>query len=203
MDGKRPVVDDHRARRRDGGQEGSKVDEPAPQVVRAAAAGDLDAFTELVRTYQMPVWRFLRHLLGDAELAEDVTQDTFLRVHRNLAGFEFRSKFSTWIFRIARNAGTDALRAQQRRARLIRAVQPAPPAGDAATGVELSASLASLAPKLREAFILVEVFGLPYREAGDALGVPEGTVKSRVFHARGQLVAWLRAGEPGERVGEV
>jgi RNA polymerase sigma-70 factor, ECF subfamily len=174
------------------------VQEPDPHVIRAAADGDLAAFEVIVRAYQAHVWRFLRHLLADPALAEDVTQDTFLRVHRRLRSFQFRSKFSTWVFQIARNAGIDALRARERRSRLLRALPEQRPAPDPAGGVEAGLAVASLPVRLRESFALVEVFGLTYREAGEALRVPEGTVKSRVFHARRRLVAWLEAAEGGE-----
>lgn len=175
----------------------SRVHEPDPATVRAAAAGDLAAFETLVRGYQAHVWRFLRHLLGDAALAEDCTQETFLRMHRRLRTFRFRSKFSTWVFAIARNAGIDALRARQRRARLVDDLPRPRPAADPSGRVEVDAAVASLPDKLREAFVLVEVLGLTYTQAGDAAGAPEGTMKSRVFRAREQLVAWLQAGEAG------
>jgi RNA polymerase sigma-70 factor (ECF subfamily) len=153
-------------------------------------AGDMAAFERLVRMYQAPVWRFLRHLLGDAALAEDVTQETFIRVYQRLPTFAHRSKFSTWVMQVARNAGIDALRSRQRRDRLVQAL-PVPrhaPAAD--QQAELEAAVASLSPKLREALLMVEVLGLTYREASAALGAPEGTVKSRVFQAREKLVAW-------------
>lgn len=167
------------------------MEEPDPVVVRAAAAGDLGAFEQLVRAYQVPVWRFLRHLLTDAALAEDLTQETFLRAHQRLGTFQFRSKFSTWLFTIARHAGIDALRARQRRTRTEQALLPPPPAADPSLRSEVAASVASLTPLLREAFLLVEVLGLSYREVAQAVGVPVGTVKSRVFRARQQLVVWL------------
>jgi RNA polymerase sigma-70 factor (ECF subfamily) len=171
--------------------------EPDPELIRAAGAGDTAAFEELVLAYQSHVWRFLRHLLGDPTLAEDVTQETFLRVYRKLETFRFRSKFSTWVFSVARNAGIDALRSRRRREQLLIAV--APRTQDLVAGnelrVEIEAALQSLSPKLREAFVLIEALGLTYREAGRAIGVPEGTVKSRVFHAREQLVSWMSAGE--------
>jgi len=178
---------------------GPKVQEPEPDVVRAAMAGDLAAFEWLVRCYQAHVWRFLRHLLGDGALAEDVTQETFLRLYRHLPGFSWRSRFSTWVFQIARNAGIDALRRRERDSRLLTVV---PPPGDGPSpevGAELEAGLAALTPKLREAVLVVEVLGYRYREAALILDVPEGTVKSRVHAAREQLVAWFAAGdEAGE-----
>lgn len=171
--------------------------EPDQELIRAAGAGDMAAFEELVRAYQSYVWRFLSHLLGDPALAEDVTQETFVRVYRKLETFRFRSKFSTWVFSVARNAGVDALRSRQRRERLLTVVaqRTRDSVAGAEMGVEIEAALQSLSPKLREAFVLIEAVGLTYNEAGGALGVPEGTVKSRVFHAREQLVSWMSAGE--------
>jgi RNA polymerase sigma-70 factor, ECF subfamily len=170
------------------------VEEPEPAVLRAAMAGDLDAFERLVRMYQPLVWRFLRHLLRDRALAEDVTQETFIRLYQRLPSFSFRCKFSSWVFRVARNAGIDAIRSRERRDRLARAV-PAPPSVPAPeTRAEIQAAVESLTTKLREALLLIEVFGLSYREAAEVLRVPEGTVKSRVFQARQRLTAWHSEG---------
>ena len=172
------------------------MEEPEPALIRAAAAGDLGAFEQLVRAYQQHVWRFLRRLLGDAGLAEDVAQETFLRVFRRLPTFTFEAKFSTWVFQIARNAGIDELRARQRRTRLASVAPPpdrsaAPPEARA----EIEAALASLPVDLREAVLLIEVLGLSYHEVARVLGVPEGTVKSRMFSARSRLHRWSTADE--------
>lgn len=189
---------------RSGANEGGQaaVEEPDPGTIRAATAGDLAAFETLVRAYQAPVWRFLRHLVRDPGLAEDCTQETFLRIHRRLSSFSFRSKFSTWVFSVARNAGIDALRARQRRDRLVDALPPPAPISDGSDRVEVAAAVGSLPRKLREAFVLVEVLGLGYREAGEAAGAPEGTMKSRVFRARAHLVSWMQAGESPEARGQ-
>ena len=170
------------------------MDEPDPRVIRAAAAGDDAAFTALMRASQAHVWRFLRHLLGDDDLAADVTQETFVRVHRAMDRFQHQARFSTWLFRIARNAAIDEQRRGARRRRLQDAIARPRPAPDASLGTEVRAALAALSPRLREAFVLVEVFGQPYQEAADVLGVPVGTVKSRVFRARVELVDWFDAG---------
>src|SRR5262249_6791050 len=85
-------------------RDGEQVEEPEPATLRRAAAGDRAAFELLVRTYQVHVWRYLRHLLGDAQLAEDVTQETFLRVYLRLGTFKATSRFSTWVFQVAHNA---------------------------------------------------------------------------------------------------
>jgi RNA polymerase sigma-70 factor (ECF subfamily) len=173
------------------GRPGGQVEEPQPRTIRAAAAGDERAFEELVIAYQAPVWRFLRRLLGDAALAEDVAQEVFLRAYQRLDTFTFRCRFSTWLFQVAHNAAIDAIRAQNRRDRLARsAPAPAPPS-DPHARAEIGDALARLSPKLRAALVVVEVLGLSYREAGEVLGVPEGTVKSRVFQARERMAAEL------------
>jgi RNA polymerase sigma-70 factor, ECF subfamily len=171
-----------------------RMDEPDPRVIRSAAAGDEHAFTALMRSVQPHVWRFVRHLLGDDEQAADVTQETFIRVHRSLDRFRFDARFSTWLFHIARNAAVDEQRRSKRRQRLAAAIARPEPGQDATLGVELKAAVAALSPRLREAFVVVEVFGLPYQDAADVLGVPTGTVKSRVFRARLELVSWFDEG---------
>jgi RNA polymerase sigma-70 factor (ECF subfamily) len=174
--------------------------EPDPGTVRAAAAGDLAAFEELVRAYQAQVWRFLRHLLGDPALAEDVTQETFLRVFLRLRTFRHRSRFSTWVFQVARNAGVDALRSRARQERVAHLTLPTTVVAGADSGTDIVAALGALSVKLRESLLLVEVLGLRYREVAQVLGVPEGTVKSRVAQARQRIAAWLAEGERADEV---
>jgi RNA polymerase sigma-70 factor, ECF subfamily len=179
-----------------------RVQETDPALIRAATAGDLAAFERIVRTHQQHIWRYLRRILDD-DTAEDVAQETFLRVYRRLPTFTFEAKFSTWMFQIARNAALDELRARRRRDRLTAAVPPLPPAssGPGEARVEIEAALATLPIDQREALVLVEVLGLRYAEVATVLAVAEGTVKSRVFTARRHLARWARAGEPDARPG--
>jgi RNA polymerase sigma-70 factor, ECF subfamily len=172
------------------------VRDPEPATIRAAADGDLDAFAILVRTFEEPIWRFLCRLVGDRTLAEDLAQETFLRAFDRLGGFRFDARFSTWLYRIARNLAVDELRARDRRRTLPERLGSA---DDRTPGAELStemtAALTSLSPKLRETIVLVEVAGLSCRETATVLGIAEGTVKSRCYHARQQLAAWFRSDE--------
>lgn len=177
------------------------MQEVDPAAVRAAASGDIDAFEDIVRLFQAPVWRFLRDLVGDPHLAEDLTQDTFVRAFTKLPTYAFRSRFSTWLFQVARNVAIDALRARARRTRLLQRVVPPDDDPGPVVANELQAALRSLPVNLREALLLVEVVGMTCAEAGQVAGVPAGTVKSRLFHARKLLVAWYAAGE--EAAGEV
>jgi RNA polymerase sigma-70 factor, ECF subfamily len=177
------------------------MEEPDPATVRSAAAGDRRAFARLVRHTQDHVWRFIRHQVGDDELASDLTQETFLRVHASLRSFRGEASFGTWLLRIARNLAVDERRRAARRPVFV-------PVEDS-TGLvrspgpsllnELDAALDSLPPDQRDALLLVEILGLRYREAALILEVADGTVKSRVFHARAALTRWMTVDELDER----
>jgi RNA polymerase sigma-70 factor (ECF subfamily) len=161
--------------------------DPDPRTVQQARAGDLHAFEELVRLYQAEVFRFAWHLTRDRTLAEDVTQDTFLRAFRFIHGYRGAQRFGSWLFAIARNCSMDALRKRGTVAEQDGREARATP--DASTRAELDAALAAVSAEHRDAFLLVEVFGLSYQEAADVLGVAVGTVKSRMFRARRALCA--------------
>jgi RNA polymerase sigma-70 factor, ECF subfamily len=161
------------------------VQDPDPRTLDRARRGDLDAFEELVRLYQAEVFRFAHHLTRDRTLAEDVTQETFLRAFRFVRGFRGEQRFGSWLFKIARNCAMDALRRASRER--SRDELPAIRIADASARVEIEIALRSISSEHREAFLLVEVFGLSYQEAADVLGVAVGTVKSRMFRARKAL----------------
>ncbi|CAN5702613.1 sigma-70 family RNA polymerase sigma factor [soil metagenome] len=167
-----------------------------PRTLERARHGELPAFEQLVREYQADVYRFAWHLTRDRDLAEDVTQDAFLRAFRFIDGFRGDRKFGSWLFSITRNCAMDALR--RRRFPLLheldREVEGS--VGDASVHAELEVALGSISGEHRETFLLVEVFGLSYQEASDVLGIAVGTVKSRMFRARKALCAAI-ADEPG------
>jgi len=174
------------------------VRDPDPRTVERARRGDLSAFEELVRAYQADVYRFAVHLTHDRSLAEDVTQDAFLRAFRFLGGFRGGTTFGAWLFRIARNCAMDSL--QRERPTMFRPLQERDgrAISDAASTVELGAALGAVSEEHRETFLLVEVFGLTYLETSDVLGVAVGTVKSRMFRARRALAAALSERDEGE-----
>lgn len=174
--------------------------EPEPEVVARAREGDLGAFEELVRTCQGQVYRFALHILRDRQLAQDVTQEAFLRAYRSLPRFRGDAKFTTWLYRIARNAAVDATRRSAHQRRLAERAPGPVEEGDPSLRVALAGAIEALPERLREPFVLIEVMGLTYREAGKVLGVLPGTLKSRMHAARRDL---MRALEGEERAGEV
>ncbi len=169
------------------------MNDPDPRTLARARGGDLGSFEDLVRQYQGDVWRFAFHFTRDRTLADDVTQETFLRAFRFLRGFRGDSRFSSWLFRIARNCAMDQIRA--RKAYAERTSPIAAVSADPQARVELHAALDAVSPEHREPFLLVEVFGLSYQEAADVLGVRVGTIKSRMHRARRAMMDALDVGE--------
>ena len=157
----------------------------------AAKSGDLDAFESLVRAHTGTVYAHALRFFGDTSAAEDVTQEVWIKVYRSLATFDERARFSTWLYRVTRNACLDAVRAGKRRPMPVEVFDTIALPGDLADQVALTTSVESamtrLQPEDREAFSAVALFGLSYAEAATQLGVPAGTVKSRVFRARRSL----------------
>ncbi len=153
-----------------------------------AREGDSTAVAAFVRATQAEVWRFCASLV-DSDTADDLTQETYLRAFRALPSFEGRSSARTWLFGIARRTCADHLRTTVRRRALLRRVgageHDTPDASGAVAAADL---LQSLPVAHREAFVLTQVLGLSYEEAAQSLGVPIGTIRSRVARARTRLV---------------
>lgn len=173
------------------------MEHPDVADVVAAAAGDVAAFERLVRAMQGRVWRYIVQLVGDHALAEDVSQEVFLRMHRKLHTLRDPDRFVSWLFSMARNAAFDAGRSKRRRPLELVGDRELPDTGrseDPHLRFEVFEALQTLHLDLREAILLVGVVGLSYEEAGQAIGVSEGTVKSRVFRARKALMLALELG---------
>ena len=157
--------------------------------VVAAQEGDGGAFRRLAETMQGRIWRYVMMLMRDAALAEDITQEVLIRVYRKLPSLQSPDRFVPWVMTITRNMAFDAGRAKRRRP-LVLVEDAAAIEGrhhDPHISLEIHDALDHLDSALKEALVLVGVLGLTYEEAADSLGVPEGTVKSRVFRARRQL----------------
>ncbi|MCE5268101.1 MAG: sigma-70 family RNA polymerase sigma factor [Planctomycetaceae bacterium] len=170
---------------------------------------DGKVFEELVRRYEKELYGYLRHYLGDAEMAEDVFQQTFLQVHLKCDQFEVGRKVRPWLYTIAINQAIDSQRRNRRhRMSSLDRVSRQNPDGDTGTlaeilgvstdgpgaGAEAAEENESLRravdalPELcKQAVILVYFQGMKYREAAEVLGVPVGTVKSRLHAALERL----------------
>jgi RNA polymerase sigma-70 factor (ECF subfamily) len=136
--------------------------------------------------HHLAVFRFLRRMTGDSSLAEDLTQEVFLRVVRGLDSYEERSRETSWVFRIARNVLSDRLRSQARApidAPVHGAVALARPAVQALAST-LDQALLRLADEDRAAFLMREVGGLGYREIAEATASTPDAARMRIYRAR-------------------
>jgi RNA polymerase sigma-70 factor, ECF subfamily len=176
--------------------------------LRRASEGDTRAYGRLVAGYQDRVYGLVFRALRNAAVAEEVTQDVFLKAYRSLASFRGDAKFSTWLYRIAVNAcrdhhGSRAARKQSRETSLEgpdgEGASPPPAPGRPDLALEASevetgfqAGLDSLDPRQREAFLLRHEEGMTYDEIAVVLGISIANAKVRVHRAREALLKTLR-----------
>jgi RNA polymerase sigma-70 factor (ECF subfamily) len=170
------------------------LQQPDLGVLRKAQRGDERAFTLIVRTYETPVYNYVLRLVSDRALAEDLTQEVFLRVFQGLPKFSLRSKFTTWLFQVTKNRVLDELRAVERRPRLVVALEDAPQLEVVDAPVErveavdaVWRSVRELNVDLKMALLLRDVVGLSYTEIADSLEITLATVKWRIYKAREEV----------------
>jgi RNA polymerase sigma-70 factor (ECF subfamily) len=171
---------------------------PLPQpdllILRKAQHGDERAFAVLVHAYELPVFNYVLRMVADRPLAEDLTQDIFLRIYQGLPQFSLRCRFTTWIFQIAKNRVLDELRARERKPRSMVNVDDAPPLEAIDAPVEqteaieaLWRAVEALNPDLKMALLLRDIAGFSYNEIADSLEVTLATVKWRIYKAREEV----------------
>jgi RNA polymerase sigma-70 factor (ECF subfamily) len=172
------------------------------ELVARSKTGDIDSFNQLVRRWERPIFALAYRTLGREEDARDVTQETFLRAFRALAGFKGDAKFSSWLYRIALNLCRDWMR-RERRAPVVEMPEgveleqvaadrgPAETVEDLAARAELSREVAKAMERLpaeqRQAIILKEYHGLTFQEIADLMKCPLSTVKTRVYQGLSTL----------------
>lgn len=175
-------------------------------LVRDFIAGNDAAFTQLVTKYKDSLTNYLTMMVGDYDIAVDLSQETFLRVYRNIGRYSNIFQFSTWIYRIATNLGIDEMRYRRRRGQVFyRNVLGARSGGDEdgrefeisdvrmdpareilrkESGHVLGDAIRSLPEKYRVAFIMKEIQEMPYEVIARVLNTSSGTIKSRLHRAR-------------------
>ena len=170
-------------------------DEPARELVERARSGDAAAFDLLAAEWRRGIHRWATAMSGDPDEADDVTQTVLLKLERSLGTFAGTGSFSSWLYRITRNAWLD-----RRRARSTVSLEAAPggslggPAEDPARRIDaerlaglVRRYFAELPGRQREAFDLVDLQGLEPAEAARLLGLEKGTVRVHLFRARARI----------------
>ena len=170
------------------------LEQPDPEVLRRAQRGDERAFAQILRAYETPIFNYVYRIVGDRALAEDLTQEVFVRVYQALPRFSLRCKFTTWLFQVTKNRVLDELRARERRPHSVVAIEDAPrleivdpPVERLETIEAVWRAVRELNPDLKMALLLRDVAGLPYNEIADSLEITLATVKWRIFKAREEV----------------
>jgi len=169
-------------------------------LIERCLQGDQAAWAQIVRQYWRKVFNIAYRFVGRHDEAEDLTQDVFLKIFKALRTFDRRANFQTWLVSVSRNLCIDHYRSvRKEREAIDRDVDPvdlAPPAGTASPYSALEArdrrsilqrGLSELAPTLKQAVLMRDLQELSYQEIADKLGLPEGTVKSRINRGRTEL----------------
>lgn len=174
-----------------------------------AAAGDLQAFEELVRRHQRGIYTIIYNMTGNRADTDDLVQETFIRAYRSIRSFKRRSRFFTWLYRIAMNLTLSHLRKKSQNhdldlnelspdaaqdALISRLVDPTTPDREARLRElqrRLNEAMQRLTPIHRMVVTLFDVQGLSHEEIAKIMGCKVGTVRSRLFYARQQLQAYL------------
>lgn len=171
------------------------VDDEA--LARRAADGDSGALDALLREHTGLIHGVCRRILGNPDDALDATQEALLAIARKIGSFDGRSKFSTWAYRVATNAALDESRRRGRRP-LPSEHLPETARTDGSTTeagiadrLDVEAALANLTPEYRAAVALRDLVGMDYAEISEVLGIPPGTVRSRISRGRAALADLL------------
>lgn len=166
-------------------------DEHVTDLALRAGRGDRAALTEFIQETQGDVWRLLAHL-GGTDIADDLTQETYLRVMSALPRFAARSSARTWILSLARRVWVDSIRHDMARPRKaateLEHTPSAASSGSFTEWVDARLLVESLPEDRREALILTQVLGYTYDEAAKIAGVRVGTIRSRVARARKDIM---------------
>ena len=169
------------------------ADDHADQLAHRAASGDGKAFEQLCAGLVDDIWRYCWSLTGDRDLADEATQETFARATTAIVHYRGDAPVRMWLVVLARRS-LGATIAAQRKAPVPAEPETVAAVGDHSLPFEVAALVESLPTDQRQAFVLTQVLGFDYATAAETLGVPIGTIRSRVFRARDALVsAWTDA----------
>lgn len=179
-------------------------------LVERVKRGDLSAFSQLVDKYQNRIYSAVLNYVYNADDAYDITQDAFVKAYTNINRFNSSSAFYTWLYRIAINTAIDAIR--KRKSRPVESLEddkyaqsgfepvgtdiaddPERSLANAELARHLNEAISSLSHKLRSVIVLHDVEGLSQEEVAQIIGVPVGTVKSRVSRARAEIRRYLES----------
>jgi RNA polymerase sigma-70 factor, ECF subfamily len=182
------------------------LNEPDVVLVAAAQRGERDAMNALLERHYERIASTCRRVMSNQADSSDATQEALMAITRGIGRFDGTSSFTTWAYRVATNAALDELRRKGRRPvpneDVLAHVAPdgRTPYADIDSTTDLGRALAKLPAEFRAPLVLRDVSGLDYAEIAEILGIPGGTVRSRIARARAALAPLLKI-DSGETVG--
>lgn len=186
------------------------ADRSDEELMLAFKNGEESALTELFRRYKDRIYRFAFRLLGNSAQAEDVLQETFLRIHNNASTWQPSARFASWAFRIARNLCVDEKRKYWNRQVVIESQMgaeegrdalavftscdsgPRAESEDSVMAEKIREAIESLSPEQQEVMVLSKYHGMSYHEIAEILGISQESVKQRAYRAHMRLRSSLR-----------
>jgi RNA polymerase sigma-70 factor (ECF subfamily) len=195
------------------------ADRSDEQLIAGYQRGDRECFQQLVKRYERELFHFLVRFLGDRAAAEDIFQETFLQIHQSAPTFDVHRRFRPWLFTIAANKARDLIRSNSRRPTsplhstvnsgddasaefidLMKSTDESPdqPMMQRELRQKVQATVSAMPEHLREILLLSYFHQFPYKQIGDILDIPLGTVKSRLHSAVAHFADRWRSANPGE-----
>ena len=177
--------------------EQDQADEQLALAVARAQTGDKAAFAQIYRSQHRRVYALCVRLLGDRQLAEELTQDAFIKAWQQLHSFRGEAKFSTWLHRVTANAVISYQRKHSPWLRWLKKgsgddeIPESPMHESPGEARDLEAAIAKLPVRARQVFVLMDIEGYSHDETAALLGIAEGTSKAQLFRARELLRAML------------
>ncbi|HEX2958465.1 MAG TPA: sigma-70 family RNA polymerase sigma factor [Chitinispirillaceae bacterium] len=172
------------------------IDDEEMRRISLAAQGDKQAFSELFNQYRVMIYRIVIRFLGVSEDADDAVQQVFIELYKSLPGYMGNSKFTTWLYRIAVNVSIQYIRKRKRGSdfEIFNPEFHVDTTQNSSSSVEqkelqkqIAAALEGIHERKRSVLVLHDMEGLTMEEISEITGLPLGTVKSRLFHAREEL----------------
>lgn len=170
-------------------------------LIKLSKAGSKIAFEKIVKKYHPFISRYAYGITGNTEVSADVSQTVFIKLYNGLSSFKITdAKLSTWLCKVAKNLCLNEIKFNKRFVPLEEKIKSQGFEEQMVSKLDLYKALSALDKEHRETFLLVKLNGFSYEEAAEILGIPVGTVRSRIYNARKNLIEELSASYKKEMV---
>jgi RNA polymerase sigma-70 factor (ECF subfamily) len=169
------------------------------EILIRAQSGDLEAFEQILFYYEKPIFNYCRRVAGNTQDAQDITQETFIKVYNHRRSIDPEKNIKTWIFTIATNTAYDLLRSRKRKNETSLCDEDSETIANPGSyysregiGLDIEQALGNINPEYKRAILLAYVDGFEYKEIADILALPINTVKTHISRGKEQLKKVLK-----------